>query len=136
MGGGSDQGFLLATVFDPNAVGVALSAEHLAGVAVESGMEAPVGNARVEREMDAFAVREVLDSALGWRGAAVARVVREFVPGFLEGTVVVRHTTRPLCIRSHKPSVRDRSDPPDVLDGDALDPFDAVEGLLDRFGAA
>lgn len=87
MGGLCDQGLSLAAVGDLDLVGRALLAGDDAGVAVESGMEAPVGDARVDLEVDALALLEASDRALWRGGTALARVVRELLTCAVEGSV-------------------------------------------------
>jgi len=60
-----DDGLLTAAVGDADLVGGALLALDGAGLAVEPGVVATVWDARVDREVDAVALLELLDGPLG-----------------------------------------------------------------------
>jgi hypothetical protein len=60
-----DDGLLTAAVGDADRVGGALLALDDACLAVEPGVVATVGDAGIDREVDAVAVLELLDGSLG-----------------------------------------------------------------------
>jgi uncharacterized protein (UPF0212 family) len=67
VSGGDDDGLVLAAVVDAYLVGGTLLTDDDAGVAVEAGVEAAIGDAGVRLEVDGLALVEVLDGLLGCR---------------------------------------------------------------------